>query len=322
MTKGNEAITRCASFEDVPRLKALWKTAFGDEDADIHHFYDTWFSPELTVVINDADAVNDRCIPVSAAYILPVGALVLPGGVRLPCAMLYAIATLPRYRGRGYGEAVTRAAAEQATATGFPAVVLKPADEGLFDFYEKRTDFRTFFDVCEVEYSAHDLSAASSSGYPADECQYALTRVAPAEYRRIRQSLLKGCVHIDTDEGAFSYQQYLCQKSGGGLYMLVRGGDKAGCTGAAAGCAVIEPAENSAGSVTVQIKELLLSPGCGVKDAVSAVSRLVKAGRYIVRILPEYGGKKSRRFAMMVPLEGCPNVSYSNSAKWYGPAFD
>ena len=80
--------------------------------------------------------------PCPRAYILPVGDLASSGRSCGPnCAMLYAIATLPEYRGHGYGEAVTRAAAELAVQKGFPAVVLKPADDGLFDFYKKRHGF-------------------------------------------------------------------------------------------------------------------------------------------------------------------------------------
>ncbi|NLT15254.1 MAG: GNAT family N-acetyltransferase [Clostridiales bacterium] len=317
MTDRNKKIVRLARGEDVPQLRALWKTVFGDGDEEIGHFFSTWFSTDLTVVIDIGGN------PVSAAYILPVGELVLPclhidgrpgrqcteqdSAARCyPVAMLYAIATLPEWRGRGYGEAVTRMACAQAAKKGYPAVVLKPADEGLFAFYEKRTDFRSFFEACEAEYSTADL--------PARDGHLTMAPVSAAEYRRIRQSLLRSCAYIDMEERALTYQQYLCKKAGGGLYKLLRNGGNGGCTG----CAVIEPGENGA----VHMKELLLSPGSRVPDAVSAAVRLVKADRYYVRTLPSEGGKQNRRFAMLAPVESCPNVSYVYSAKWYGPAFD
>lgn len=299
MMEQKRVFTRSTTYEDIPQLKTLWKTVFGDDDADIGHFFDTYFSPDRTVVV-DGGFEDGGSRPVSAAYILPVGELVLPGG-RLPAAMLYAIATQQEYRGRGYGEAVTREAFAQAVRLGYPAVVLKPANAGLFEFYEKRTDFRAFFDVHEADYPAEDL--------PAGGRRISLTPVSPAEYRRIRQGLLEGCAYIDFDERALSYQHYLCEKAGGGLYALRHGGH--------AGCAVIEP-EGSA----VHIRELLLSPGSRVIDAVSGAARLVTADRYLVRTLPISGEKQNRCFAMLATAEGCPNVSYVYSAKWYGPAFD
>jgi ribosomal protein S18 acetylase RimI-like enzyme len=394
MTGQTEAITRLADARDILQLKALWKTVFGDDDADIAHFFETYFSPEQTVVIDGDSIQNGEAKPVSVAYIIPVGEFVLnrphnigrsdrwyhdggnpdgfssegvchegappeqthSNGIRVQCAMLYAIATLPECRGRGYGEAVTRAAYEQAIKIGFPAVVLKPADEGLFDFYEKRTEFRAFFDVSEVEFLANKMAASentssenTSSGDNPDAAdattncsQYALTPVTPAEYRRIRQGLLEGCAYIDMDERSLAYQQYLSEKAGGGLYTLLGSNEPNGCAGAVVGCAVIEPEGSTVkdsnsgdsdtiaddgnaaydGGGTVHIKELLLSPGCGLADAVKAAAQLVKADRYIVRTLTDVDEKRNQRFGMMAPIMGCPVVPYVYSAKWYGLAFD
>ncbi len=186
---------------------------------------------------------------------------------------------------------------------GFPAVVLKPADEGLFDFYEKHTDFRKFFEADVSEYAAADL--------PTDSSRFVLSPVSPAEYRRIRQRLLKDCAHIDMDERALAYQLCLCQKIGGGLYALLN--DSQG-----SGSAVIE----REGGGTVHIKELLLSDGCRNSDAVSAAARLLPAEKYIVRALPGTGKSNNKPFGMLASREGCSDVPYVYSATWYGLAFD
>lgn len=330
MTGRDKSISRLARNEDIPRLKALWKTVFGDGDGDIGHFFDTWFSPDLTAVVD----VGGN--PVSAAYILPVGELVLPcrhsGGypekddaaMRYPAAMLYAIATLPEWRGCGYGETVTRTARAQAVKKGYPAVVLKPADEGLAGYYEKHTDFRSFFEAVETEYPVADLPVREYRNFCSSAPETAAERlgsrltmapVSPHEYGLIRRSLLGGCAYIDLEERALEYQQYLCKKAGGGLFKLLPDG---GDAGGAVGCASVEPEESGA----VHIKELLLISGSLVPDALSAAARLIEAGRYLVRTPTYNGGKRSRSFAMMAPFEGCPNVSYVYSAKWYGPAFD
>lgn len=316
---------RLAVRDDIPPLKALWKTVFGDSDADIDHFFETYFSPDMVTVMDDGGKI------VSAAYIMPVGDLVLPqlkhdifqiGGSqiepghsaerrygsqdsadkRYPVAMLYAIATHPDARGHGYGEAVTRAAYNQAVKKGCPAVVLKPADAGLFDFYGKRTDFRDFFDAYEADWTAAAL--------PPPDSQYKMMPVSPAEYRNIRRGLLAGCAYIDSDERALSYQQYLCQKAGGGLVALARN-DRI------IACAIIEPDDG-----TIHLKELLYADGCNPADAAAAIARTIPGERYVVRTPKGCVNWKFRRFGMLVPLTECPNVPYVYSAKWYGPAFD
>jgi GNAT superfamily N-acetyltransferase len=349
MSQQTGGIPRLAEEGDMISLKALWKTVFGDDADDIDHFFSTYFSPDLTTVIDDGGK------PVSAAYILPVGELVpacrkdgLPGDRRYPeqdsairrypeqdradrrypVAMLYAIATHPDKRGRGYGEAVTRAAYAQALKKGYPAVVLKPADDGLFGFYEKRTDFREFFSVRVDEYAARELlpagaaATASHSGdsgteQPAGCFRFSFMPVSSAAYRHIRQWFLAGSSYIDFDERALSYQQYLCQKAGGGLYALRPGGAAVGNAGAAVGCAVIEPEGDA-----VCLKELLLSPDCRAADAVRAAAELLKAEKYIVRTMSDSGDEHNRRFGMMAPIRTCSNAPYVHSVKWYGPAFD
>lgn len=302
MMQYNGCITRLAENQDVPHLKALWKTVFGDSDADIDHFFGTWFAPELTVVIDGADVIHGGTRPVSVAYILPVGDLVLPEGERLKCAMLYAIATLPEWRGHGYGEAVTRAAGELAVQKGFPAIVLKPADDGLFEFYAKHTGFREFSSAFMTEFADNEL--------PSYDPRYTLTPVSPPKYRSLRQGFLGHVTYIDMDERGLTYQLNLSATSGGGLYALLYDGHNAGC-------AAIERDDGA-----VSIKELLLSEGCRMIDAVSAAAQLLPAKKYDVRSLSDDGNPEKgayRRFGM---IAGCTDIPYVHSAKWYGIAFD
>lgn len=296
MTEHTGCITRLATNQDVPHLKSLWKTVFGDEDSDIDHFFSTYFSPELTVVI------HDHTKPVSVAYILPVGQLVLTDGERLECAMIYAIATLPEYRGHGYGEAVTREAEELAVQKGFPAVVLKPADDGLFDFYTKRSAFREFFDAFVAEFADTELLSYDP--------RYTVSPVFPSEYRCLRQNVLDGSTFIDMDERSLSYQFYLSAKSGGGLYALLY-------EGKSAGCAVIEQDEG-----VVRIKELLLSGCWRMIDAVSALAQLLPAKKYEVRSLSDFGNPEKGDYRRIAMISRRPDISSVNTAKWYGLAFD
>ena len=297
MTEDNgNSSARTASSRDVPALQLLWQTVFGDSAEDVGHFFDVYYSPELTAVIGEPGA------PAAAAYAVPVGELVLPDRRRLPCAMIYAVAANPELRGRGYGAAVSRAAGRFAVDAGYPAAVLKPASAGLFDFYEKHTDFRAYFNVYDIELPRERLTAAQ-----------ALTPkpVSPREYRRLRNRFLSGSAYIDDDERALEYQQYLCRSAGGGLYALSDGGD----------CVACAIAEKDGGLVT--LKELLSAGSGSLVSAASALASLKEAERCHVRSpmpMPEAQAAPVP-FGMMLTTAG-PECLSAHSATWYGAAFD
>jgi ribosomal protein S18 acetylase RimI-like enzyme len=309
------AAVRIAAPSDVPALKELWQKVFGDDRTDIDRFFDVYFSPDMTAVIGQAGA------PVAAAYIVPVGDLVRPGRAPEKCSMLYAIATHPDCRGRGYGEAVTRTAAILAVKSGYPAVVLKPAEDSLFGFYEKRSSFREFFVSCDFQVSSSELAEPVH--------RLSLFPVTPGDYRALRSRCLDGAVYIDADERALSYQSDLYAPAGGGLYAITDGGGlkadpvagfRVGGVrvsfGGALGCAVAEPAGDR-----LHIKELLLC-GCNLEEALFALASSFPAAVYDVRTplcQPPHGGSP-RRFGMIL-AGGAPAIS-SHSVVWYGPAFD
>jgi len=107
---------RPARPNDVPQLKELWKLVFGDTDELIDAFFELLYSDCRTAVIEEGGHI------VAAAY-----------AIRLEnIRYIYAVATHPDHRGKGYGEAVTCAA-----AGGEPAC-LYPASEGLRGWYARR----------------------------------------------------------------------------------------------------------------------------------------------------------------------------------------
>ena len=107
---------RLAQERDIPALKNLWKLVFGDTDELIDAFFALLYPDCRTAVVE-----VDGCI-VAAAY-----------AVALENARyIYAVATHPDHRGKGYGEAVTRAAAAGEAA------YLYPASEGLRGWYARR----------------------------------------------------------------------------------------------------------------------------------------------------------------------------------------
>lgn len=174
----------------MEELKKLWHTVFGDDYVIINKFFDTFYSRELCAVKH----LNGRLC--AAAYVLPVGELICDNK-REKCAHIYAVAVYPEYRGRGYGIEVTKKAAELAIKAGYTAVVLHPADEGLFGFYEKHCGFHTaFFD-----------SVMPAMPKKAE-------RISITAYGALRETLLQDRDHIALDERALDY----FVSTGGELY--------------------------------------------------------------------------------------------------------
>jgi GNAT superfamily N-acetyltransferase len=248
--------------------------------------------------------VFDGNVPVASGYALPVGSLVTPNGASHSCAMVYAIATLPEYRGRGFGELITEAAARLAETSGYQAVVLCPASDSLFEYYLNHTRFRVAFDVYEARITRAGLSA---------EALYDIRPVSPQGYRIARRRLLTGRSFIDMDENSLSFQQHLCASLGGGLYEL-------SCSGQCMGCAVTE--RQSDGSVW--IKELLVSGGFSAAAAASSIAAVLPAEEYLVRTPSPYDMKimVRRRFAMMLPDGGASGSIPAENGAWFGLAFD
>lgn len=109
----------------IPGLKALWKEAFGDTDAQIELFFATSFSPERSLCATENGTVTAALYWMDCSY--PHGRL----------AYIYAVATLNAHRGRGLCRALMEKAHETLRRAGYAGAVLVPADDALFTLYGK-----------------------------------------------------------------------------------------------------------------------------------------------------------------------------------------
>ena len=120
-------------------LRALFTEAFGDED-----FTDLFFARGYS---------RERCLAAYEGALL--GALhwfdcTLDGK---KAAYVYGFAAFRHCRGRGIGSALIRAAVETLQGEGYERILLVPAEESLFGYYE-RFGFRAVSTIREMEIGA------------------------------------------------------------------------------------------------------------------------------------------------------------------------
>jgi len=121
--------------DDYPQAFAIWRACFEDDEDYFRFFWEECFPLCRGLVYEEGGQA------VSMLFLLP-GALDYPGAPgckksRLPAWYVYAVATLPEFRGRGHAGELTRQAASLAKGEGLCALCLRPANEGLYGYYAK-----------------------------------------------------------------------------------------------------------------------------------------------------------------------------------------
>lgn len=176
----------------------IWKTVFGDTDSFIGEFINR-LTKEDTILLCCADGK-----PVSMACFLPVtitGSITAEASDAMSLSSLdaryvYAVATLPEYRGRGYAAKVLAFALEHLNLP----LVLSPAEESLYDYYAKQ-GFRTLFTEKSKEFliersweiqsdnppsiDAKNTETTSANPLPSGKI---ITDLNPAEYKKLRDA--------------------------------------------------------------------------------------------------------------------------------------
>ena len=146
---------------DEKALKALWHEVFGDTDVYIDTFFRELNRPGMASVVEEDGKI------VAAAYAVPFGAV----------RYIFAVATKPEYRGRGYGRAVVLAA-----AGGEPAY-LCPASATLRCWYA-------------LTMRAKTVSYRSNAPLPA-VCR----KITAEEFNTRREAWLDGIPHAKYSDG-------------------------------------------------------------------------------------------------------------------------
>ena len=268
---------RPAKPEEIPRQKELWKLAFGDGDADIGYFYAHPDLCEMLVLLEDG-------VVYTMVGLYPV-TVALPGGGTASSAYIYALATHPDARKKGFGRFILSYVDFYLKEKGLDCVTIVPAEPSLHKFFAT-TGFTECFSTRKVEL------LKNMTGTPAQGDL--LEDVGPKEYDRLREELLADTLHVRYGEGLVDYQRGLSEMSGGGLYRLTVGG--------VTGVAAVEYLDGD----TVLCKELVV-PTPQMPGAAALLAQKLPAVRYHLRTPPFWDGLSGsylQAFAMV---------------KWYDP---
>ena len=149
----------------IPQLKALWKQAFGDTDAEIDYFFRVGFS-------------ENRCLCAVikgqvAAALYWFDCTVWDKKV----AYLYAIATEKSFQRQGIAGKLIRHTHRHLQESGYAGAVLVPSEESLFRFYT-RFGYAAFGGI--REFTCQKADAATP-----------LSKISKTEYAALRKTYLR-----------------------------------------------------------------------------------------------------------------------------------
>lgn len=244
---------RRARSGDERAVGALWERVFGDGEELRTRFFQLCAPFDQTMVLTEDGVVRSFvCVPEMT--------LRFPNGRALKSGYMYALATDPGARGRGYGQAAMRYGEEFLKGQGADCAILVPAEPSLFRFFGG-IDYAPAFSHVRRTFGRGELPA------PVAGC------AAPAEaeeYNALRRRWLEGRFYADCRDELVRFQKELSQAAGGDLYRLELPGG--------AGCAAAEPAEDG-----VLCRELLCA-AADVPLALALIGAAVPGERFTVRL--------------------------------------
>ena len=258
---------RHAEHADVPTLKALWRTCFGDDWSYINQFFDDLFRPHDMVLLTEGNEI------VSMAALLPT--TLHAGGESVPIVYLYAMCTHPQQRGKGFGRQLLDYAAEYARIHGSAGIALVPAEDSLFHFY-RQAGYETAFWNRKLETPVAQLPPANGMILP----------VTAAMYNRIRRAALGRLTYVDYSDSFIEHQLQVCAGASGGLLRLD--------LPQGVGCCAVEKGEDGVRC----IKELVVPP-TGEDAALSLLLMGPRTKKIEARIPARPGEPGARPFGMI-----------------------
>ena len=202
-----------ANETDTEAIEHIWQVCFGDEREYIDLYLENRFQTENMLVIHEDGA------PVSMLSLLPVTVTI--GGEKHAARYVYAVATLPEYRRKGYASRLIQYAFEKYEEP----LILQPANERLQRYYEQLgfdevfrqspcwiynsyTEKVTHVSENAAYEVAEDMTYVSENSYEirmAEVGKWQVEEVSAKEYKEIRDHYFEGEGYVEWDEEAIRY---------------------------------------------------------------------------------------------------------------------
>lgn len=270
---------RRAAAGEEQAVSALWSRVFGDGEVFLTEFYRRCVPFERMLVLEEDGVL--RTILCAPDMIMR-----FPNGKSLRCGYMYALATDPSVRGKGFGRDMMRYGEVYLKGRGADCAILVPAEPSLFRFFDS-LGYLPAFSHLRREIPGEQVSPTAEGIAPA----------LPGEYNALRRRWLAGRCYADCDDDLVGFQQYLSRDTGGDIYQLDLPGG--------AGCAAVELDGDAA-----VVKELLCAPD-DVDRALAQVASRHPADRYILR-LPAWAQGPGERV-----LWGAVRWLYDRPSPWW-----
>lgn len=291
---------RFAQPGEIEAQKNIWKQCFGDPDNYIDLYYSRKYKMDETVLLIAEEEIA------AMLTILPAK-VVSPENTSIDTAILYAIATHPKYQKKGYASKLINYTTEYLYSQNKPFSLLVPATKQLFEFYRKQSYTDAFY-TRQIQLSNKQVfSKDLMENY---NCK--LHPTTPQQYNLIRNIRLKDRLFVSYPDEVIAYQKMISQESGADIYSIEI--NDIPC------CAAIERYS----SEKVMIKELLC-PDIYLDIIMKQINQLFPAKNYILRT-PAFSGQQYesivKPFAMLKKYSDISLDITPEALGYLGLAFD
>lgn len=204
MLKMKDIDIRYSNQTDIPQIKNLMNSVFGDEESFLIRFFNLFYQDNVLI----AEANN--CI-VSMAFLLPNNIMIQ--GQLFPITYLYACATHVEYRGKGLMSRIISKAYEDVCKKGELGLILLPANESLYHYYEN-LGFKNSFFFDEILFSQEENIA------PNVNSSFKIEKITAETYYQLRNITLTTELSIFNPLQYFLFMEMTPEENEQGFYLI------------------------------------------------------------------------------------------------------